>query len=88
MSEKDSITVREGSKNKGMFVEHAEEFKDHKIPQWLSYEEKTHTAKRAGEPIVDESKELYDFTSVIGFFAAACARSRASACRRSETRAS
>lgn len=64
--EKDTVAVREASKEKGLFTQN--ELKDTKIPQWLVFEPKQYSAKLTGTPALDEAKDFYDITSVIEFY--------------------
>ncbi|HTK32943.1 MAG TPA: 30S ribosomal protein S4 [Candidatus Paceibacterota bacterium] len=64
----DTITIREGSKNKALFAKLDEELKTVKAPAWLTVNPETKVIKVEGIPAVDTSELLFDVKSVLEFF--------------------
>jgi small subunit ribosomal protein S4 len=64
----DVITIREGSKNKGIFAKFDEEVKAVKIPAWLSLQADKREAKVEGEPTIDMGELLFDVRQVLEFY--------------------
>ncbi|MDD5165015.1 MAG: 30S ribosomal protein S4 [Candidatus Pacebacteria bacterium] len=64
----DTITIREGSKNKALFAKLDEELKAVKAPAWLTINPETKVIKVEGVPAVDTSELLFDVKSVLEFF--------------------
>lgn len=62
------ITIREGSKEKGIFVDLSERLKEYQAPEWLSYDQKKQEARLLHQPSISEAAGIYDFTSVIEFY--------------------
>lgn len=65
ISEKDTILVRESSKTSPLFQEISKKINKN-LPNWLSFDEKTMTAKLSGRPKTDNA--FLDFHSVIEFY--------------------
>jgi len=65
---KDVITIREGSKNSGLFTDLDERLGEHQIPEWLQYDNKKREAHLLKDPILSEAVMSYDLTSVIEFY--------------------
>jgi len=64
----DVITIREGSKSKGIFAKLDEEFKNIKFPAWMSVNVEKKEIKIEGEPTTDKSELLFDVGSVLEFY--------------------
>ena len=64
----DIITIREGSKKKGIFAKLDEEFKNIKVPAWLSMNPEKKEIKVEGEPSTDTTELLFDVRSVLEFY--------------------
>lgn len=64
----DTVTVREGSREKGFFVDLADRLEEHKMPEWLSYDQKKFEAKLVKQPPVSEARDSYNLTSVVEFY--------------------
>ncbi|MES2216361.1 MAG: 30S ribosomal protein S4 [Patescibacteria group bacterium] len=64
----DIITIRDGSKNKGIFAKFDENIKAVKIPAWLSLQVEKREAKVEGEPTIDMSELLFDVRQVLEFY--------------------
>jgi small subunit ribosomal protein S4 len=64
----DKISIREGSKDSGLFKNFEENFKNVTVPQWISFDMKTKTAEIKELPKVDNSALMFDLNSVIGFY--------------------
>lgn len=66
VSEKDVVVVRESSKTSSLFQEIAKKITQKDLPHWLSFDEKTMTAKITGRPKTDDA--FLDFHSVMEFY--------------------
>ena len=64
----DSITIREGSKNKVLFAKLDEEFKNIKWPAWLKVDAATRLIKVEAVPETDTTELLFDVKSVLEFY--------------------
>ncbi len=64
----DTITIREGSKNKALFAKLDEELKAVKAPAWLAVNPETKVIKVEGVPAIDTTELLFDVKSVLEFF--------------------
>ncbi|MES2314494.1 MAG: 30S ribosomal protein S4 [Patescibacteria group bacterium] len=64
----DTITIREGSKNKALFAKLDEELKAVKAPAWLAVNPETKVIKVEGIPAIDTTELLFDVKSVLEFF--------------------
>ena len=64
----DTLTIREGSKSKGLFAKLDEQLKGLKHPNWLSVDEKTKTIKIIGKPTNDSTELLFDVGAVLEFY--------------------
>ena len=64
----DVITIKEGSKGKGIFSKLDEDLKTSKTPAWLTLSAEKREAKIEGEPSVDMSETLFDVRQVLEFF--------------------
>ncbi len=64
----DKITIREGSKNKGIFSKLDEELKNAATPAWLVIDGGKKEISIAAEPSVDMSELLFDVRAVLEFY--------------------
>jgi small subunit ribosomal protein S4 len=64
----DVITVREGSKTSGLFVELADKHEGAGVPSWLSVDIKKLTATVVGTPVYNPSETLFDPEQVMEFY--------------------
>ena len=64
----DIMTIREGSKVKGVFVKLDDELKTMKWPSWLTVNAETREIKITGKPAVDMTELLFDVGSVLEFY--------------------
>lgn len=64
----DVITMREGSRGKGIFAKLGEELKSTKSPSWISVDSEKNTVTVTGRPVVDMSELLFDVKAVLEFF--------------------
>lgn len=64
----DVVTIREGSKKKVIFNKLDEEFKNIKLPSWLSMNPEKKEIKVEGEPSTDTTELLFDVRSVLEFY--------------------
>lgn len=64
----DVITVREGSKTSGLFVELAEKHEGAAVPTWLSLDIKKLTATVVGAPVYNPSETLFDPDQVMEYY--------------------
>jgi small subunit ribosomal protein S4 len=64
----DTITIRDGSKAKGIFAKIDEELKDFKWPSWLAVDIAKREIKVTGEPVTDMTELLFDLRSVLEFY--------------------
>ena len=64
----DKITIREGSKKKGIFSKLDEELKNTQWPAWLAVDPAKREIAIRAEPSVDMSDLLFDVRSVLEFY--------------------
>ena len=64
----DTISIREGSKNKGIFATFDEDQKTVKAPAWLKVDPGKREIKVEGEPGTESSEVLFDIRSVLEFY--------------------
>ncbi len=64
----DIVTIREGSKKKVIFSKLDEEFKNIKVPAWLSMNPEKKEIKVEGEPSTEMTELLFDVRSVLEFY--------------------
>ena len=64
----DVITIREGSKKKGIFAKLDEDLKNIATPAWVKINPDTKTITIDGEPVADMTSLLFDVRSVLEFY--------------------
>ncbi len=64
----DVVTVREGSKQSGLFVSIAETHESASVPAWLSIDIKKLTATVTGLPVYNPAETLFDPEQVMEFY--------------------
>jgi len=64
----DIVTIREGSKKKGIFAKLDEELKANTTPAWIKINADTKTITIDGEPVADTTGLLFDVRSVLEFY--------------------
>ena len=64
----DIISVREGSKNKGLFVDFSNNHDSQTVPSWLSFDVKTLTGTVTGEPEFKSTETYFDPEQVLEFY--------------------
>ena len=64
----DKLTIREGSKKKGIFVKLDEDLKNLATPAWLKVNPETKTITIDGEPVADMTGLLFDVRMVLEFY--------------------
>lgn len=64
----DVITIREGSKESGLFTTLAEDFAPQALPAWLTFDLKSMTATVTGDPTVQLSETLFDPEQVLEYY--------------------
>lgn len=64
----DSITIREGSKKKGMFVKLDEDLKNITVPAWIKVNPDTKVITIDGEPTANTTDLLFDVRAVLEFY--------------------
>ena len=65
---KDVITIREGSKNKGVFVNLDEKIKQAPVSAWLSVDLKKKEISLQGSPVLKTVELLFDLDEIIEFY--------------------
>ena len=68
ISDKDLISIREGSKNKALFNDLNENIKNASIPQWLSIDMTKREIKKKGNPTYVSHENHFDLPAVIQFY--------------------
>ncbi len=68
VSEKDDISVKESKKNKALFLDFEERFKDVIVPEWIIVDPKTFSVKIKGLPIYKPNEVSFDIQEVIQSF--------------------
>jgi small subunit ribosomal protein S4 len=68
VKEDDVIAIREGSKDKGMFVNIDETISEQTIPSWLSVNGKTHEISIKSMPTYAPSELAFDLDHVLQFY--------------------
>lgn len=66
IGQKDTIAIRESSKTSPLFQEISKKIAQKDLPHWLSFDEKSFTAKLIGRPKTDDA--FLDFNRVIEFY--------------------
>ncbi|MCB9805900.1 30S ribosomal protein S4 [Candidatus Nomurabacteria bacterium] len=64
----DVITIREGSKQKGLFAELEERLTESSSPTWLSVDKSKKSITLKGEPVYSAPESHFDINSVIQFY--------------------
>ena len=64
----DVLTIREGSKGKGIFAKFDEEQKNAKTPAWIKVDGAKREIKVEGQPGTEASEVLFDIRSVLEFY--------------------
>jgi small subunit ribosomal protein S4 len=64
----DIVTIREGSKKKGVFARLDEELKNITTPAWLKFNPETRVITIDGEPAANMTDLLFDVRSVLEFY--------------------
>ncbi len=64
----DVLTIREGSKKKGIFIKLDEDLKTIATPAWIKVNPETKTITIDGEPAADTTGLLFDVRSVLEFY--------------------
>jgi small subunit ribosomal protein S4 len=64
----DVVTVREGSKQTGLFVTIAETHESASVPAWLSIDIKKLTATMTGVPVYNPAETLFDPEQVMEYY--------------------
>lgn len=67
ITEKDVMSIREGSKSSKLFSDIEERFKSITVPEYLSVDPKNNSFKLVGVPKMPENM-MFDLSSVIGFY--------------------
>ncbi|MEX0652327.1 MAG: 30S ribosomal protein S4 [Candidatus Paceibacterota bacterium] len=65
---KDVVSVRENSKEKGLFVGFEERFKEHSVPTWLSFDAKKQEGKMSTLPELTVADASLDLDLVLEFY--------------------
>ena len=70
VSEQDTVTIREGSKNKKPFIKDGEkkESQTPTLPHWMTFDEGTNMWKITGMPQPTEMQSVFNFTSIVEFY--------------------
>lgn len=64
----DVVTIREGSKNTGLFSSVDDKVKSASIPSWIDMNLETKTAKVQGKPQLVQSENMFDLNAVVEFY--------------------
>ena len=64
----DVITVREGSKETGLFIDMAEKHEAAGVPSWLSFDIKQLSGTVSAEPTYDPTVAMFDPTQVLEYY--------------------
>lgn len=64
----DMISVREGSKESGLFIDLAERHEAAGLPSWLSFDVKKLAGTVTGEPTYDPTEALFDPSQVLEYY--------------------
>lgn len=68
VTEKDTVGVREGSKNKPFFEGAKERYTNAQQPSWLSFDASALTAKMTGKPNPDNTEAVGSLNAVLEFY--------------------
>lgn len=69
VKEGDRVAIREGSQNKGMFVNLDEKLKESsRVPAWMKFDLSKREALIQGKPKLNKGESLLDFSTVIEFY--------------------
>lgn len=64
----DVVTIKDPSRQKGMFADFALRTKNHEAPSWLSVDKKKMEIKVKGTPDIKEQIQPFNFQTVIEFY--------------------
>lgn len=64
----DTISIREGSKNTGMFSTFSENFQPSAVPSWINFDPKKMEAKLTGAPTYDGAQTMFDPEQVLEYY--------------------
>ena len=64
----DAITIREGSRQTGLFVDLAEKHEQASIPTWLSFDAKKFEGSMKAAPVYDPAETLFDPEQVLEYY--------------------
>lgn len=68
LSKKDTIGIRDGSKNKVLFTAIDERLAEHKAPAWLSFDKKKMTGVVVEKPAFDRALTAFDMGVVLEYY--------------------
>ncbi len=68
MRKDDVVTVREGSKQTGLFIDLAESHESAGVPSWLSFDAKKLSGIVNTEPVYDPTESLFDPEQVLEYY--------------------
>ncbi|MEK7610157.1 MAG: 30S ribosomal protein S4 [Patescibacteria group bacterium] len=64
----DRLSIRPASRNKGVFGNLAERLKDHRSPNWLSYDETANQWQIGGRPQAETGELNVNFSTIVEFY--------------------
>ncbi len=64
----DTIAVREGSKNSGLFNNFTDSFQPSAVPAWITFDPKKMEAKLASAPTYDPAQTMFDPEQVLEYY--------------------
>lgn len=66
--EGDTVAVRDGSKEKTIFVAHQERISEHQVPAWLAFDPKKLTGNVKGKPSWNATDAAFSLMDVLEFY--------------------
>lgn len=64
----DKITIREGSKDSGLYTALKENHEHTTVPAWLTFNLKTQTGEKKAEPVYEPAETLFDPQQVLEYY--------------------
>jgi len=64
----DTVSVRERSKEKGIFATLSERIENQTLPEWLTFDEKQYAGIVLGKPVLKPTETLFDLSAIIEFY--------------------
>jgi len=68
VSEKDAVSVKKGSDERGVMATFQDRFKDVTLPTWLTYDKNAKAVTKAGVPKYAQGEHMFDLAQIIEYY--------------------